>query len=143
MPTKEVYINSVKVQTPIYGYKIEPASAPLMSTAEINLGNNNGCFTRSFPDANIRLAEITVYFNTKQVFGGYIRCNVSINEENWMEMLEKVSCCIDTNQKRPSSKDKNKDVKQMGQWIGHQKQNYKKNEEFLKIKSFSNYGENF
>ena len=44
--------------------------------------------------------------------------------EIWNYKLEKVKKYIDENHKTPSSTDKNKDIKVMGQWISTQKTNY-------------------
>ena len=48
------------------------------------------------------------------------------NEEEWNLNLEWVKKYIDENKKRQSERDKNKDVKMCGKWIGSQIQNYKK-----------------
>ena len=47
------------------------------------------------------------------------------NEEIWLINLEKVKKYIDENDKRPSSTDKNKDIKQLGSWISNQMNKYK------------------
>ncbi len=47
------------------------------------------------------------------------------NEELWYQNLNKVSEYIDINNKRPSSSDKNKDIKTLGSWINNQQNNYK------------------
>ena len=44
--------------------------------------------------------------------------------ENWKNTLNKVKLYIDTNKKRPSSKDKDKTIKSLAGWIGTQKKNY-------------------
>ena len=54
-------------------------------------------------------------------------------EDQWTNSLNQVKDYIDKNNKRPSQHDKNKDIKQLGQWIGNQQKNYKK-----KKKSMSN-----
>ena len=48
--------------------------------------------------------------------------------EIWMKRLEEVIQYIDTNLKRPPTIDKDKEIKQLGYWISHQRQNYKKKE---------------
>ena len=48
------------------------------------------------------------------------------NEEVWKNTLEKVKKYIDDNNKKPSLYDKNKDVKSLGKWLSHQKDNYNK-----------------
>ena len=45
-------------------------------------------------------------------------------EELWIEKLNKVKKYIDENNKRPSSSDKNKDIKTLGYWLVDQKSNY-------------------
>jgi superfamily II DNA or RNA helicase len=49
------------------------------------------------------------------------------NEEEWNNTLDKVIKYIDENKKRPSSEDKNKEIKRNGIWILVQIRNYKKN----------------
>ena len=46
------------------------------------------------------------------------------NDKVWLNMLNKIKKYIDDNNKRPSSTDKNNDIKQMSKWIGHQITNY-------------------
>ena len=48
-------------------------------------------------------------------------------DEAWINKLNLVKQYIDVNKKRPSEKDKNVDVKQLGAWISHQKKNYNSN----------------
>jgi hypothetical protein len=54
------------------------------------------------------------------------------NEEIWMQQLEKVKKYIDENDKRPSSTDKNKDIKRLGKWINTQNNNYIKKYQIMK-----------
>ena len=46
-------------------------------------------------------------------------------EKIWIKRLDEVKLYIDTNNKRPSSKDKSKDIKQLGKWLSHQVTNYR------------------
>jgi hypothetical protein len=46
-------------------------------------------------------------------------------EELWYDMFNKVKQYIDSNGKRPSTHDKNSDIKSLGKWISHQQTNYK------------------
>jgi len=46
------------------------------------------------------------------------------NEENWLLILKNVKKYINENKKRPSSKDKNNEIKSLGNWINAQRQNY-------------------
>jgi hypothetical protein len=55
------------------------------------------------------------------------------NEELWYKIFNKVKLYIYTNNKLPSTINKNKEVKQFGQWLHNQKQNYK-----TKIRIMSN-----
>jgi superfamily II DNA or RNA helicase len=65
------------------------------------------------------------------------------NEEIWNDTLEKVRLHIETNNKLPSSTDKNKDIKQLGNWISHQKKSYSKKEKIMKEENIRNIWENF
>jgi len=49
------------------------------------------------------------------------------NNIKWFEILEKVKIYIDNNNKRPSSIDKNIEIKILGTWISNQQNNYKNN----------------
>jgi len=52
-------------------------------------------------------------------------------EEIWIKRLDKVKQYIDTNNKRPSNHDKNKQIKSLGCWIGRQKTNYKDKKQIM------------
>ena len=52
--------------------------------------------------------------------------------ENWYEILEKVKRYMDNNNKRPSTRDNNKDIKVLGIWISHQLKNYINKKEIMK-----------
>jgi len=54
------------------------------------------------------------------------------NEENWKMILKEVSKYIDENDKSPSQHDKDEKIKKLGQWISHQKKNYRKEEFIMK-----------
>jgi hypothetical protein len=56
------------------------------------------------------------------------------NNEIWYNMLDKVKEYINTNHKRPSCHDTDKEIKQMGKWIVYQQNNYKKKEQIMKEK---------
>ena len=56
------------------------------------------------------------------------------NEENWKKIFEQVKCYINNYNKRPSSEDKNKNIKQLGQWISTQRQKYKNKKEIMQQK---------
>ncbi len=65
------------------------------------------------------------------------------NDEMWNNTLEKVKLYIETNDKLPSSTDKNKDIKQLGKWISTQKKNYNKKEYIMKEESIRIKWEDF
>ena len=65
------------------------------------------------------------------------------NDEKWNDTLEKVKMYIETNNKLPSKEDKNKDIKQIGQWISTQKKNYSKQEYIMKEENIRNKWEDF
>jgi cytochrome c553 len=48
------------------------------------------------------------------------------NEEIWLHHLEECRNYIDINKKRPSSKSKDEEIKQLGAWLSTQKKNYDK-----------------
>jgi acyl carrier protein phosphodiesterase len=65
------------------------------------------------------------------------------NNTIWFNSLELVKSYIDKNKKRPSEKDKDKNVKQLGKWISHQKQNYKIKDYIMKDDMIYNTWSNF
>ena len=65
------------------------------------------------------------------------------NDEMWNDTLEKVKMYIETNDKLPSSTDKNKEIKQFGCWISNQKKNYSKQEYIMKEENIRNKWEDF
>jgi hypothetical protein len=56
------------------------------------------------------------------------------NEEIWNIKLEQVKKYIDENHNRPSCSNKNKEIKQLGNWIGTQKRNFEQNQKIMKNK---------
>jgi superfamily II DNA or RNA helicase len=60
------------------------------------------------------------------------------NEDLWINKLNEVVNYMNTNNKRPSEHDKNKNVKQLGAWIGTQLQCYKKKEYIMKNEEIYN-----
>ncbi len=54
------------------------------------------------------------------------------NEDEWLNNLDNVKIYIDTNNKRPSSSDKNKEIKILSKWISHQITNYKSKGKIMK-----------
>ena len=66
------------------------------------------------------------------ILNGKILNSMTNNCYKWNYMLEKVSQYINENNKRPSSTDKNSNIKRLSAWIHTQKQNYVKNEDIMK-----------
>jgi len=60
------------------------------------------------------------------------------NETIWFNKLVKVKKYINENDKRPSEKDKNKDIKELGSWICAQLNNYKKKVNIMKNEEIYN-----
>ena len=65
------------------------------------------------------------------------------NNEIWLNNLKLVSDYINKNSKRPSDKDKNKDIKVLGSFLSHQQQNYKNNEQIMKDSNIRKLYEEF
>jgi hypothetical protein len=63
------------------------------------------------------------------------------NEEQWYDTLEKIKLYIETNNKLPSSTDK--DIKQLGKWVSTQKNNYKNQEYIMKDENIRKEWEEF
>jgi len=59
------------------------------------------------------------------------------DEENWDYHLDQVKKYIDENKKRPSSEDKNLEVKTLGGWILNQQNSYKNNIKLLNLEKYS------
>ena len=60
------------------------------------------------------------------------------NEELWLNTLEELKKYIDLNKKRPSSIDKNKEIKQLGSWISNQQTNYKTKKQIMSDEKIHN-----
>jgi hypothetical protein len=69
--------------------------------------------------------------------------NFISNKEEWKKKLEELKTYLNQHNKRPSSEDKNKDVKKYGKWINHQISNHKKKEYIMSIESIRQLWENF
>jgi antitoxin component HigA of HigAB toxin-antitoxin module len=65
------------------------------------------------------------------------------NEESWVKQLEEVKKYIDENKARPSTINKNKQIKILGAWINNQQNNYKKKEKIIKNEEIYNFWTNF
>jgi superfamily II DNA or RNA helicase len=60
------------------------------------------------------------------------------NKEFWFDTVNKVKNYIVNNKKRPSNSDKNKEIKQLGYWIGTQQKNYIKKKDIMKNEEIYN-----
>ena len=65
------------------------------------------------------------------------------NNELWFSSLKQVEEYIIKNNKRPSSKHNNKEIKKLGKWIGTQQTNYKNNQHIMKDKTIKTQWEDF
>ena len=65
------------------------------------------------------------------------------NEEEWLSNLQKVDEYIVENNKRPSNRDTNKNVKYLADWISNQQKNYKKKVYIMKDENIRNKWEEF
>jgi hypothetical protein len=65
------------------------------------------------------------------------------NEEQWKMTLIDNKKYIDTNEKRPSRYDKDKNIKSMGYWLSNQQKNYKKKTKIMKNESIRKEWESF
>lgn len=60
------------------------------------------------------------------------------NEEEWMNNLIEVKKYIDENKKKPSDKDKNKQIKKLGLWMNRQNNKFNKQIEIMKNEQIRN-----
>jgi hypothetical protein len=74
--------------------------------------------------------EWTNFTNEYQEY--FLKKYLLSNEESWYNNLNKVKEYIDKNKKKPSKYDKDKEIKQLGSWIGNQQKNYKKKNDIMK-----------
>ena len=65
------------------------------------------------------------------------------NEEEWKLNLEWVKKYINENKKRPSTSDKNKNIKTYGTWITSQLQRYPKKKEIMSNETIRKLWEDF
>jgi hypothetical protein len=82
---------------------------------------------RNYKKKQYNMKDDEIYNNWSQFMNEYKEYFLS-DEEIWYDNLNKVKEYIDNNKKRPSQKDKNKEIKQLGWWINTQQQNYKTKE---------------
>ena len=69
--------------------------------------------------------------------------NVLSHEEDWKIILEKVKKYIDDNNKKPSLKDENIEIRRYNEWIHSQQRNYKKNINIMKDENIKKLWNNF
>ncbi len=81
--------------------------------------------------------------NDIQLIKNYTLNIKEFKQYTWYDKLDMVKKYIDENGKRPSHGDKDKFIKQIGKWLSHQQQNYKKNREIMKEKIIRNSWEDF
>jgi superfamily II DNA/RNA helicase len=65
------------------------------------------------------------------------------NNTMWFNTLELLKSYIDKNKKRPSTHDKDKEIKSLGVWVGTQQKNYKTKEQIMKDDMIYNTWTNF
>jgi hypothetical protein len=65
------------------------------------------------------------------------------NEEIWYQKLFELKKYIDSNKKRPSQIDKNKDIAKLGHWLSHQSENYEQKKHIMKNQKIRDEWKNF
>ncbi len=65
------------------------------------------------------------------------------DEENWHQKFSQLKKYINSNKKRPSQVDKNKDTANLGKWLSHQLENYKSKKYIMKDKKIYDEWDNF
>ena len=83
------------------------------------------------------------YINDKQLISNYLVGIKEFKQLTWIDKLKMVSDYIDEHSKRPSSEDKNKDIKQLGQFLSDQQKNYKNNKYIMKDTNIKKLYEEF
>jgi superfamily II DNA or RNA helicase/ubiquinone/menaquinone biosynthesis C-methylase UbiE len=63
---------------------------------------------------------------------GILDVKIDRNQHKWKDTLQTVVKYINENDKRPSNSDKDKEIKQLGSWLGTQKTNYSKKTQIMK-----------
>jgi SAM-dependent methyltransferase len=71
--------------------------------------------------------------NIFDIFQDEYKEYILTDDEIWYGNLEKLKKFIDENKKTPSQKSPDKDIKQLGMWLGTQKKNYKNQIHSMKI----------
>jgi spore coat protein CotH len=65
------------------------------------------------------------------------------NKEKWFKTLQAVEHFIEINNKLPTHGSKDQEVKSLGEWLSHQKKNYKKQQKIMKQPEIRETFENF
>ena len=79
----------------------------------------------------------------EKLLNNYIIGIKEFRQYSWEDKLNLVKSYIETNNKLPSQYDKDKEIKQLGCWISHQKKNYNKKEYIMKEENIRNKWEDF
>jgi hypothetical protein len=77
---------------------------------------------------NLEIYDKWTEFITSEKYKNYF----TLNEDEWQNNLSRIKKYIDDNDKKPSDRDKTKDIKSLGKWISHQQTNYKSKEFIMK-----------
>ena len=77
-------------------------------------------------------SDVVEYINDTKLIENYMIGIKEFKQLTWNDKLKLVDKYIVENKKRPSSKDKNKDIKSFGQWVSDQLKNYKNNTKTMK-----------
>lgn len=93
--------------------------------------------------------EIMKNKKIRNMWSEFINCEkykdkkILTNDQEWLYNLDKVKRYINENNKKPSEDSKDKDIKKMGKWLSHQRQNYKNQSQIMSLPSIRNNWENF
>ena len=90
--------------------------------------------------------QIMKYKEIQTKWDGFVKEYVEYfrsNEDEWNQMLKSVKKYIDKNKQRPSTIDKDTNVKKMGQWISYQQTSYAKKTYIMKDKEIQTKWEGF
>jgi hypothetical protein len=94
---------------------------PPNSDKNIEIKNCGSCITHQINNYKEKkeIMSINKIYNewTDFINDDYYKQYFISNEESWNEFLNQVKKYIDDNNKRPSSKDKNENIKILGTWV--------------------------
>jgi hypothetical protein len=100
---------------------------------------NNNYINKEHIMKNITIRNLWEDFINDQKYKQYF----ITNEQEWNNKLDIVKKYIDDNNKRPSTEDKNIEIKQLGKWLSHQKYNYSKKQQIMINEHIRYIWENF